>query len=374
MARTAGVRNRNYPSLTLEEALAVPKAIEQQASGMTVSKLTLSGFMSSTPGSSSFREMLLSARAYGLTTGGVNGDEFGLEDLGREATSEDETVRLAGLRKAVMNIAPYRQFLTQYDGKKVPAPSALSEYLVRNAKVPAEWADDCIKHLLADAEFVGFFRELKGQDYVDLRGNVPTTVDDGEAEGAEGSGAEVVDLNPETLLDVSPQTVSTPSANGHSGEAVPRPQGKNIFVAHGKDGKPLEQLKALLIELGVPFKVAVDEPHAGRPVGEKVASMMRDECSSAICIFSADELFWRKREDGELEEIWRPSENAVYELGAASVLYGRRIILFKEDKVTLPSDFRDIGHISFQSDGIQSHMWELLRELKAHGIVQVVPS
>ncbi len=99
--------------------------------------------------------------------------------------------------------------------------------------------------------------------------------------------------------------------------------------------------------------------------------MMREECASAIIIFSADEQFFRNGPHDEQVEVWRPSENVVYELGAASVLYGRRIIIFKEDRVTLPSDFSDLGHISFQGEQIQAHWTELLRELKAHGIVEI---
>jgi predicted nucleotide-binding protein len=126
-----------------------------------------------------------------------------------------------------------------------------------------------------------------------------------------------------------------------------------------------------LTELGVPFEVAVDKAHAGRPVSQKVATMMRDPCSSAIVIFSADEQFYREGPDGQQVEVWRPSENAVYELGAASVLYGQRIIIFKEDRVSLPSDFSDLGHISFHGNEIRLHWTELLRELKTHGIVEI---
>ena len=54
--------------------------------------------------------------------------------------------------------------------------------------------------------------------------------------------------------------------------------------------------------------------------------------------------------DGETEEVWRPSENAVYELGAASILYENRIVIFKEKGVTFPSDFSDLGYIEFEKD------------------------
>jgi predicted nucleotide-binding protein len=366
LARTAGTKNRNYPGLTLEQALAVPRAIQDGASGMTVSKLSLAELVGNTPNSSTFRELLLASRAYGLTTGGVNGDEFGLTDLGTTATCGDTEAELKAWRAAVMNVAPFREFLTQFNGKKVPATSVFAEFLVKSASVPQERAPDCIAHILADARFVGFFRSFKGSEYVALQ-DAPSqlTVIDGNTEREP-------DSNPRLELLDEPE-VAEPSS-GHSAQtltALEAATPKSVFVAHGKNRKPLEQLKDMLKEVGVPFEVAVDEAHAGRPVSEKVATMMRDRCSSAIIIFSGDEQFFRVGPDGEQIEIWRPSENAVYELGAASVLYGRRIIIFKEDKVTLPSDFRDLGYISFHGDEIQAHWTELLRELKAHGIVEI---
>ena len=57
---------------------------------------------------------------------------------------------------------------------------------------------------------------------------------------------------------------------------------------------------------------------------------MRDECASGIFIFTADECFLREDKDGQVKEVRRPSENVVYELGAASVFYGRKIVIFKE--------------------------------------------
>lgn len=333
---------------------------------MNVSKLTLAGLVGSTPSSSAFRELLIASRAYGLTTGGVNGDEFGLTDLGADATCGDPQIERDALRRAVLNVAPFRHFLTQYDGKKVPADAAFREFLTKGASVPDEWAQDCIEHLLAGARQAGFIRRLKGAEYVDMEN--ATSQWSGNDETVEGRGEST------QKIDDADQTAAIPVAEVYS-PPIQRPQEatkpKHVFVAHGKNRKPLEQLKEMLKEVGVPFEIAVDEAHAGRPVSEKVATMMREQCSSAIFIFSADEQFFRMGANGEQIEIWRPSENAVYELGAASVLYGRRIIIFKEDRVTLPSDFSDLGYISFHGDEIQAHWTELLRELKAHGIVEI---
>src|SRR5262245_12801514 len=84
MARKAGTKNRNYPPLQLDAALKVARAIQDEASGMTISRLTLADLLDSTPSSSAFRDLVASSRFYGLTAGGINSTEFGLTPLGEE--------------------------------------------------------------------------------------------------------------------------------------------------------------------------------------------------------------------------------------------------------------------------------------------------
>ena len=69
--------------------------------------------------------------------------------------------------------------------------------------------------------------------------------------------------------------------------------------------------------------------------------------------------------------IWRPSENVAYELGAAGYLYGSRMVIMKEEDVTFPSNFREIGYISFQRDQLDAKAMEILKELIGFGIVKV---
>ena len=363
----------------MEQALQIPEAIDGQASGMSVSKLTLAEFVDSTPASSMFREMLLASRQFGFTEGGVNQDKFALTLLGTQAASEDRDTRIVALRTAMMNVGPYRDFLTTFNERKVPAPAAFKEFLKTTANVPEVWLEDCMQQLLADAKVAGFLREIKGSLYVTVQGNLispsmgSNESDELPHDNETQTSERLVDDNepnhsePNAAIELprNPARGDTPQLNAPK---TPR----KVFVAHGKNHKPLDELRALLTDLGVPFVVVKDEAHAGRPISTKVAQAMNDECSSAICIFSADERFLREADDGNTLEVWRPSENAIYELGAASVLYGRRIILFKEDKVTLPSDFSDIGHITFSSDGLSNRMAELLKELRAHGIIEVV--
>ncbi len=145
-----------------------------------------------------------------------------------------------------------------------------------------------------------------------------------------------------------------------------RPVRNAIFIGHGKNKLPLQQIKAILDQYSIPYKIAIDEPNEFRPISQKVAETM-ESCGAAILIFTTDEEFHDK--DGNV--IWRPSENVVFELGAAAVLYGRKVIIFKEIGVTFPTNFRDIGYIEFDKDALSAKTNELFKELISFGLIKV---
>jgi len=183
--------------------------------------------------------------------------------------------------------------------------------------------------------------------------------------GIPDEGAEITDGIGTFVLRGS-SSVGRSAGNGER----PMP-GRKVFIAHGKNRAPLDQLKKMLDQFKVPYAGAVDEPHRGRPISAKVAGLMRNECSSGIFIFTADERFLREGDDGETAEVWRPSENVVFELGAASVLYDRRIVIFKEESVDFPSDFQDLGYIEFESGQLVEQMGSLFSELVALDVLEV---
>jgi predicted nucleotide-binding protein len=169
----------------------------------------------------------------------------------------------------------------------------------------------------------------------------------------------------ETDTDKEPDTVTTQPPQQPITEVETLQKPKQIFIAHGKNKKPLEQLVHILQKYRIPHIVATDEPHKGRPVGVKVGQEMK-RCTSGIFIFTADE----QTTDPEGKTVMRPRDNVVYELGAGSVLYEDKIIILREEGVELPSDFSEVGHVTFEKDNLNAKGLELMTELAGLDIIK----
>jgi len=141
---------------------------------------------------------------------------------------------------------------------------------------------------------------------------------------------------------------------------------KPIFIAHGKKKGPLDKLEKVLNGFKIPYKVAISEPNLGRPIPQKVKQIM-SQCGSGILIFTKDESF----KDSDGNDVWRPSENVVFELGAASFAYEDRVVILKEKGLTFPTDFQSVGNIEFEEDRIEGKTAELLHELIGFGLLKV---
>ena len=53
------------------------------------------------------------------------------------------------------------------------------------------------------------------------------------------------------------------------------------------------------------------------------------------------------------------------------MLYGEKIVIFKEEQVTFPTNFKDIGHIGFEKDKLDAKGIDLIKELIAFDLVKV---
>lgn len=357
------VSQADVPRHSIAEARRVAQVIEDHYGGRSASPLDVATSLDSTPSSSWFRTVTGAAVAYGLTEGAYNSSDIKLTALGRRLVAPmTEGDDHAALVEAVQRPRVMREFLAKYDRKKLP-PEAIARNVLAGLGVDKEATERTLKVILDSAETARILRKLKGDDWVDLRSG-PTTATEETVEEIDGEPVDDVDPITATAVRTTAADTTTAAPTAYRAAAtIPM----KIFVAHGRSKKPLEQLKQVLNEWQVPFVVAIDEPNAGRPISEKVAELMKS-CTAGIFIFTADDEF----QDATGDPIFRPSQNVIYELGAASLLYGRKIVVFKESGVTFPSDFSDLGWIEFERDALDAKAVDLLRELIALKAIRLV--
>lgn len=365
MARTEGTKNRNFPVHSLEKAHVIVRAIVDKGAGRAMDRLLVAQAIGRTPSSSEYKRLLSSSLRYGLTTGTEKADYISPTELGLKIAKPerpDDTTK--GLVEACLKPDIMGRIYHHFNRNKLPDTQFLKNTLEKTFAVDASLSEELANLLMKNAKFSGILEDISGSKYIRIEhrasGSVGDVLEDDRQPEPDDSVPELEASEDVVTAMAKPATATTAK--------LEKP--KRLFVGHGKNTKPLEDLKKILGEFGIAYKVAVDEPNAGRPISAKVAALM-DECSAGIFIFTRDEQFFREDKDGNREEVWRPSENAVYELGAASILWDKKIIILREDGVNFPSDFSDLGYITFKDGEITNKALDLMKELVALGLVRV---
>lgn len=345
---------RTYPRICLDTALEIAHAIRDQNAGRPMKRLLLADALKIGPMSSEFRDLLSSSSKYGLTKGNEKSEIVELTSLGQTYIKpKSESEQKVALKQAALKPELFSKIYHHFNNSKLPSESFLKNSLEREFGVPCEYAEECASVLSANGRFVGFIRDVSGSPYVMLDG--------GSSDLQLNGGSET---ETEDIATVTDEIEELPEPIQKGTES----QLKRVFIAHGRNKTPLDQLKAILDKFKIPYMVAIDEPHKGRPISKKVAELMK-ECSSAIFIFTSDEEYISK----EGSVTYKPSDNVVFELGAANVLYDNKIVIFKEDGVVFASDYSDLGYIPFEKDKLNAKSMDLLNELLGLGFLKIVP-
>jgi len=131
---------------------------------------------------------------------------------------------------------------------------------------------------------------------------------------------------------------------GEITEEVREPIAKpRIFISHGKNMDVVEQIKTM-VELGdLKYEIAEEEETGAIPVPEKVLAAMR-RCSAAVICVTADED--QKGGDGS----YGINQNVLVEIGAAFVLYHKRVVLLWDKRVDVPSNLQGLYRCEFSGD------------------------
>ena len=340
-------KRRPFPRDTLKDALIIAQAIQDKNAGKPMKRIFVADAINRKPTSSDFKYLLSSSFQYGLTVGTEKAEYIELTQLGQSVTKpltpEEKTNTL---QQVAQKPDLFKRIYEHYRDAKLPTGDFFKNVIEREFGVPRGWVNECIRILIENGWLTNIIKEVAG--------------------------------SPHVVFETFPTVPTVPTEEGiPKGEAPPKempsppkpPVPKQIFIAHGKNKVPLEQLKKILDQFKVPYRVAIEEPHRGRPISQKVADILKS-CSSAIFIFTADEEYT----DSEGNKTYKPSDNVVYELGAAGVLYDKNIVIFKEEGVTFASDFRDLGYITFEKDNLHAKATDLLKELIEFGLLKITPA
>jgi Predicted nucleotide-binding protein containing TIR-like domain len=325
------VSQGDVPGQSLEVALKVPRAISDSLAKAPSKPLRVAQAMDVSPGSSTFRQVCGAAIAYGLTEGGYNSEAISLTPLGRRIVAPTrEGDEIQAMREAVLRPRIVRDFLTRYNGSKLPV-EAIARNVLEELGVPTDRTRVVLGLILENANAVGFLRDLKGSRYVDL----------------ESAAVDVVDsdltTSPDSALpSLAATTISGPDAviTPVTGNLSTRRVGNRVFITHGKNQEIVAQLKELLTFGGFTPVVALDNETVSKPVPDKVLDEMRT-CDAAV-IHVGSEL---KVMDTEGKEHRMLNQNVLIEIGAAMALYGRKFILLVEKGAQLPSNLQGLYEV-----------------------------
>jgi predicted nucleotide-binding protein len=319
------VSQADVPGHSLEVALRVPRAIADNFGKAPTKPLRVAQAMGVSPGSSGFRQMCGAALAYGVTEGGYNSEAIALTVLGRRIVAPTkEGDDLLAKREAILRPRIVRDFLTRYNGSKLPV-TGIALNVLEESGVPQERAAAVYALISDNANSVGFLREMKGNLWVDLdsAADAPLVIDTSavaETHAVVPAGTVAVEL-------ATPAVQSRRATN-------------RVFITHGKNQEIVTQLKELLTFGGFTPVVALDNETVSKPVPDKVLDEMRT-CDAAVIHVGSEQRVMA----GDGTEHRMLNQNVLIEIGAAMALYGRKFILLVEKGAQLPSNLQGLYEV-----------------------------
>ena len=337
---------RPYPVHTLEEAALIAATIQQTNAGLPFDRVLLAKAMGTTPASSSFTMKLNSSAKYGLTQGGYNDDRIALTALGESIVApKRKGEQNQVLVEAALQPELFRRFYQMLDSKRLPEDTYAQNMLQRELGVHPRLTEECLRLVKANGLHVGILGEVGGSIYVSLSG---AHAGDREADGADEqptNGTEAEDRR----------------AAGADGSLT----GSRIFVGHAGNQDVVDYLTTVLEPFGIPYDVVECDYDPSRPVSAEVSERMRN-CNAAIFVFAAptDPDWAGRREEKRVQKM-------LYQLGAASVLYGDRVVSLRQRDIDLGGQDAAVHTLEFDKERPDEVGLALITELHRMGVIAV---
>jgi predicted nucleotide-binding protein len=360
------VTQEAVPSATLEEALRIPRAISENYGGRAASPLHVASAAGISPTSSTFRVLCGAALGYGLTTGSYSASEIGMTELSRRITRPlAEGDELPALREALLKPRVVREFLTRYDGSKLP-PANIAANVLGQLGVPDDRTGRAFAIITEGARQAGVLHEIKGVAFVSLQGeptngNVSKPAAKTVSAPADDEGDEADERSAPRAGDSA--AIPTVAKRAES----PAAPNRRVFVTHGKNRSLLELLKNLLKFGELEAVISAERESVSLPVPDKVMNDMR---SCAAAVIHVDDEQTLLDPTGEQVVVLNP--NVLIEIGAAMALYGRRFILLVKDGTRLPSNLQGLYEVRYKGASLDGDttvkLLSAINDIKNHDV------
>lgn len=135
------------------------------------------------------------------------------------------------------------------------------------------------------------------------------------------------------------------SANSDEPEEKRQQIDIKVFISHGKNTELVDQVETILGLSDIGSEVAVKEESSAIPVPDKVFGAMR-RCNAGILIVSVEE------GNTDADGNYVINNNVLIEIGAAFVLYDRRVILLWDKRLKVPTNLQGLYRCEFEGDDL----------------------
>lgn len=160
---------RSYPVLTFENALELPKEINNQGVQGRIRRLTLFQQLGRSPGGGASRALIASSAKYGLTIGNYSSEFLELTSAGEVVSKQDaerdtETLKLM-FQLAMLKTPVFRALYEKLKNKRIPAYGVLDD-LLEPEGIGESDRQQVRSIFLENARFLGLVQEQAGGDYL----------------------------------------------------------------------------------------------------------------------------------------------------------------------------------------------------------------
>jgi len=344
------------PSVSLEEALIIPRALKDNYAGQATVPLLVASACNISPASSKWRIITGAAVAYGLTDGAYNAKEISLTPLGERIVAplvegDDEIA----LKEAALKPSVLADFYHENNGKKLPKPEIAFNILQKKG-IPHDRINNVWEILKVNAKRINILKVISGSEWVNLDSRRTSIIETDPSTLSSPVKTEVDSIDLESGMSAEIlQKMNNTSQPEKTVQSIMNNERLRIFVSHGKSSAIIVgQLKELLFYGQMEPIISVERETTAIPVPDKVFDDMRT-CDACIIHIDLEETPYGKH----------LNENVLIEIGAAIALYEKRVVLLCKKDTKLPSNLQGLYRCEYDGDQLDySSTMKLLKTMQ----------